>query len=216
MPRRRSRPLARPNFTTWSGIAFRVTSYDVTLWVSPNRRAGRWNRAGDGCTQYLALDAEAPWAEQLRYEDLRGEQDAGHYLSSLWQLRLDLGAVVDYGSFELADAAGFPAEALVEDDYERCQVEARRLADFGAIAVLSPSAALPGSTNLTVFGARVQVSWSSTATLASAVPAQRLSTGHPPAGLTTRVRYFGQPHPGLERYRRAAGGRTGRSRPSEP
>ncbi len=201
MPREYARQRARPSFTTWSGTAYRVTSYDVPLWVIPNRRAGRWNRAGEGCTQYLALDAEAPWAEQLRYEDLRSEDDAGHYLSSLWQLRLDLGAVVDYSGFELAERAGFPPEALVEDDYERCQVEAGRLVGIGAIAVLSPSAALPGSTNLTVFGPRVQVSWSITAGLASAIPAQRLTTGHPPLGLTTRVRYFGQSHPGLERFR---------------
>jgi RES domain-containing protein len=212
MPRERTRRRTRPSFTTWSGLAYRVTSYDVPLWVSPNRRAGRWNRAGEGCTQYLALDAEAPWAEQLRYEDLRSEEDAGHYLGGLWQLRLDLGAVVDYSDFELAAAAGFPPEALVDDDYERCQSEAVWLASRGAIAVLSPSAALPGSTNLTVFGPRVQVSWSSTAALASAVPAQRLTTGHPPAGLTSRVRYFGHAHPGLERYRQHP--RNHRQRPS--
>jgi RES domain-containing protein len=196
MPRRRR----KPSFSTWTGVAYRATSYDVPLWVNPNRRSGRWNPAGRGCTQYFALDGEAPWAEVLRHEDIRSDDVAVHYSSTLWQLRVDLGAVVDYTTFARAEAAGFPPEALVEDDHERCQAEAQWLIDEGAVAILSPSAALPGSTNLTVFGPRVPVPWNTTTTLASTIPAQRLSTGHPPPGLTKRVRYFGEPHAELESY----------------
>jgi hypothetical protein len=72
--------------------------------------------------------------------------------------------------------------------------------DQGARGVLSPSAALPGSVNLTLFGPRVQVPWDSAAQLASSVPAQRLTTGHPPRGLAERTRYFGQPEPLLVEY----------------
>ena len=71
---------------------------------------------------------------------------------------------------------------------------------IGARGLLSPSAALPGSTSLTLFGARVCVPWNTTTELASSIPAQRLTTGHPPAGLTTKVRYFGQPDPLLSTY----------------
>ncbi len=202
-----------PSFQTWQGIAFRATSYDVPLWVSANRRDGRWNVAGQGSTQYLALDAEAPVAELLRHEDIRDEQLASHYSTGLWQLRIDAGAVVDYSTFALAEAAGFPPEALVADDYARCQAEARWLMQQGAIGLLSPSAALPGSVNLTLFGPRVPVPWNSTATLASAVPAQRLTVGHPPPGLTARVRYFGQPHALLASYLQSR--RRGTARGSE-
>jgi RES domain-containing protein len=194
---RRRRP---PTFTAWSGVAYRATSYDVPLWVNPNRRSGRWNIAGQGCTQYFALDAEAPWAELLRYENLTTETEAAHYMSSLWQLRVDVGAVTDYSSFEKAEAAGFSPEALVDDDYERCQAEAQWLVSHVAGAILSPSAALPGSTNLTLFGARVPVPWTTSAALASSIPAQRLTTGHPPQGLTARIRYFGQKHSLLDAY----------------
>jgi hypothetical protein len=197
MPRER----ARPSFSTWRGVAFRATSYDVPLWVNPNRRSGRWNIAGQGCTQYLALDAEAPIAELLRHEDIRDESLAAHYSTGLWQLKVDLGAVVDYSTFDTAEQAGFPPDALVEDDHERCQVEARRLMDMGAVGLLSLSAALPGSVNLTIFGPRVPVPWNTTARLASAIPAQRLTTGHPPEGLTKRVRYFGEQHALLASYR---------------
>jgi RES domain-containing protein len=194
----RKRP--RPTFDAWSGVVYRATSYDVPLWVNPNRRSGRWNIAGQGCTQYFALDAEAPWAELVRYENLTTEPEAAHYVSSLWQLKIDTGAAVDYSSFDRAEAVGFPADALVDDDYERCQAEAQWLLNVGASAILSPSAALPGSTNLTLFGARVPVPWTTNAALASALPAQRLSTGHPPQGLTARVRYFGQRHTSLDAY----------------
>jgi hypothetical protein len=108
--------------------------------------------------------------------------------------------IVDYSTFELADAAGFTAQALVEDDYEQCQAEAQWLGGQGARGLLSPSAALPGSVNLTLFGARVYVPWNASPGLASAIPAQRLASGHPPSGLTRRVRYFGQPEPLLSEY----------------
>lgn len=194
---------ARPSIAPWSGIAYRATSYDVPLWVNPNRRSGRWNLAGGESTQYMSLDAQAPIAEMLRHEDLYTDELASHYRTTLWQMRVDEGCVVDYSTFERAQAAGFPPEALVEDDHERCQAEAQWLMGQGVRALLSPSAALVGSINLTIFGPRVHIPWNSRATLASAMAAQPISTGPPPAGLATMVRFFGQPHAGLAAYREA-------------
>ena len=190
----------RPTFTHLTRVAYRVTSYDVPLWVNPNRRNGRWNIAGQRPTQYMTLDAESPFAEILRHEDLRTEEAASHYSATIWQLMVDDALIVDYSTFELADAAGFEAGALVSDDHERCQAEAEWLAGEGARGLISPSAALPGSLSLTLFGPRVCVPWSAATELASSIPAQRLTTGHPPSGLATRVRYFGQPEPLLEGY----------------
>ena len=193
----------RPLFLAWTGIAYRATSYDVPLWVNPNRREGRWNIAGRGCTQYMSLDATAPMAEMLRHEDLRTDEEASHYRTTLWQIRVDEGCVVDYSTFEKAQAAGFPPEALVQDDHERCQAEAQWLIGHGARAILSPSAALVGSLNLAIFGPRVPIPWTSQTTLASTMPVQRLTTGAPPPGLTAQVRFFGAPHGGLLAYREA-------------
>jgi RES domain-containing protein len=193
-------PRKRPTVMPWAGIGYRTTTYDVPLWVEPNRRDGRWNIAGYGSTQYFCLDPEAPFAEQLRHENLRTEEDAATYRTSLWHARIDEAAVVDYSTFEKAEAGGFPAEALVEDDYERCQAEASWLQSYGVTAVLSPSAALPGSTNVTIFGPRVEISWSAERRLTSQMPVQRLSTGPPPEGLTMRVRHFGQEHAELLLY----------------
>jgi RES domain-containing protein len=159
-------------------------------------------------TQYLALDAEAPFAEILRHEDLRTGDAASHYSSTIWQMQIEEAMIVDYSSFALAERAGFDPAALVDDDFERCQAEASRLNDEGVRGILSPSAALPGSINLTLFGPRVGVGWATTAKLASGVPVQRVATGHPPLGLTGRVRYFGQPEPLLKSFVEASKGQT--------
>lgn len=189
-----------PHVALVESRAFRATSYDVPLRVAANRRSGRWNVAGVGTVQYLCLDAEAPFAEKLRHENLRTEAEVATYSATLWELRINEGVVVDYRSFDRAEAAGFPPEALVDDDHSRCQEEAARLVRLGARGVLSPSAALPGSVNLTLFGPRVEVRWDARPGVASAMPAQRLAVGRPPLGLSEKVRYFGERHSALERH----------------
>jgi RES domain-containing protein len=189
--------------TSWTGTVYRATSYDVPLWVNPNRLDGRWNLANDGCTQYMCLDAEAPFAEKLRAENLRTEAESKTYSMTLWQLRIDEGAIVDYGTFEKAEDAGFAAEALVEDDHERCQAEAQRLKSLGARGLLSPSAALPTSTNLTLFGPRSPIAWDTAVKLASSIPTQRLLTGNAPDGLVASVRYYGDVHSALAAFEAA-------------
>jgi hypothetical protein len=194
---RRRKP---PDFVSWSGIAYRATTYDVPLWVSPNRRAGRWNRPNTQPTQYMSLDPEAPYAELLRCEELRTEDEAQTFISAIWQLKVVEGAVVDYSTFEKAEAAGFPPDALIADDRERCQAEAEFLRAQGARGILSPSAALPDSISLTLFGARVEVGWNTAPALASMMPVLKVATGSPPRGLVARVRHYGDSHAAFVEY----------------
>ena len=189
-----------PAHVSLEARAYRATSYDVPLRVAENRRSGRWNIAHSGTVQYLCLDAEAPFAEKVRHENLRTEAEVAMYNITLWELQVHEGVVVDYGTFEKAEDAGFPPDALVDDDHERCQKEAQRLVSLGARGILSPSAALPGSVNLTLFGQRVEVRWSARPGVSSAVPAQKLATGHPPTGLVDRVRFMGDAHPLLDHH----------------
>jgi RES domain-containing protein len=193
-------PDGLPPHVSFRGVVYRVTSYDVPLRVSANRRGGRWNFAGSGTTQYACLDVEAPFAEMLRHEDLRSESEAATFRATLWQLQVNEGIVVDYSTFEKAERAGFPPEALVDDDHELCQREAQRLDSLGAGGILSPSAGLPGSTSLTLFGPRVPIAWDADVEISTAIPAQPLATGAPPVGLVDRVRYFGQAHRSLGAY----------------
>jgi RES domain-containing protein len=192
---------ALPPHISVQARVYRATSYDVPLRVAANRRSGRWNVAGEGTVQYLCLDAQGPFAEKIRHEDLRTAEEVATYRVALWELEINEGIVVDYSTFEKAEDAGFPPEALIDDDYERCQKEAQRLIGLGARGVISPSAALPGSVNITLFGQRVEVRWGAKPGLASAVPAQKLVTGHPPSALIERVRFFGDGgHPLLEEH----------------
>lgn len=179
-----------------------MTTYDVPLWARPNRRDGRWNVAGRRCTQYFCLDPDSPYAEVIRHQGLRTEEEEASLLTlQLWEARLHEAAIVDYSEFALAEAAGFPPEALVDDDLERCQAEAEYLIEHQARGVLAPSAALPGATCLTLFGPRVEVPWESEPALASEVPVRRVgSKGPPPPGLVARVRHYGDVHTGLAEY----------------
>jgi len=193
-------PKFLPPHVSVQARVYRATSYDMPLRVAANRRSGRWNLAEANTVQYLCLDAQAPFAEKLRHENLRGKTEVQTYSVTLWELEVNEGFVVDYSAFEKAEDAGFPAEALVDDDHERCQEEAQRLMALGARGVLSPSAALPGSVNLTLFGPRVEVRWGAKPGVASAVPAQKLVTGHPPLDLIDRVRFFGAVHAALQEH----------------
>jgi RES domain-containing protein len=195
MARRRA-----PATTTFEGVAFRYSNYDTPFWVRPNTQPGRWHFVGDAPTQYLSSTAEGAWADLIRSEDLRSESDVAMVRMPLWQARVDQSYVVDYSSFELAERSGFAAEALIDDDQERCRAEGKRLRDLGYAGVIAPSAALPGATNLTLFGPRVSISWDSAPTLASAIPAAVVTRGAPPQGLVARVRFRGQTHASFRQF----------------
>lgn len=194
----------RPTLIPWEGTAYRTTTYDVPLWVLPNRWSGRWNIAGVDCTQYLCLDTDAPYAEMIRHEGLTTEADVALLRLYLWEVKLHEAAIVDYSTFGKAAAAGFPPDALVDDDHERCRAEAQWLKSNKARGVLAPSAALPGAMSLTLFGPKVEVAWDTATKLSAEVPVRRLGgKGAPPTGLVERVRHFGAPHPELEAYHAA-------------
>jgi RES domain-containing protein len=179
---------------------FRYSNYDTPFWARSNTQPGRWHVPGEGAVQYLSLSSDGTWAELLRNENLRSEDEAALVRMPLWTASVNQAMVVDYRDFSTADAAGFAAEALVDDDWERCQDEGRRLRDLGFKGVLAPCAALPGEVNLTLFGPRVAATWQSSPALVSFIPARIVTTGAPPPGLTDRVRYVGEAHAGLQEF----------------
>jgi RES domain-containing protein len=191
-------------------LAYRYSNYDTPFWARGNTKPGRWNVPGDGPTQYLSLSTDGAWAELIRAEALSTEDEVAQISMTIWQAEVEQAAVVDYSEFSGAEAAGFPAEALVDDDYSRCQREGRRLRERGYMGVIAPSAALPGTLNLTLFGGRIAVDWNSTPHLASSISAAVLTKGAPPPGLLPRVRHYGTRHAGFQAYARAIARRKGR------
>jgi RES domain len=178
-------------------IAHRYSSYDTPFWVRENSQEGRWHRHGDGPTQYLSLSTDGAWAELIRNEELRAEDEVAMVSVSMWAVLIEEGVIADYSTFEQAERAGFDPAALVSESYEQCQLEGARLRADGFSGVIAPSAALPGASNLTLFGARMMSTWDRPPLLASSVPATIITKGAPPPGLLTRVRRRGAAHSGL-------------------
>ncbi|HEY7961525.1 MAG TPA: hypothetical protein VID29_06345 [Solirubrobacteraceae bacterium] len=188
-------------------MAFRYADYDTPLWVRPNTESGRWHVARTEPTQYLCLSPDGCWADLIRQESLRTEIDVALVRMPLWILKINEERIADYGSFEKAEAAGFPPDALVDEDWERCQAEAERLENLGFRGVLSPAAALPGETALTLFGGRRAVGWDDAPCLVSAIPAKIVTIGAPPTGLVERVRFRSEKHSEYVSYAAARGHR---------
>ncbi len=178
-------------------IAHRYSSYDTPFWVRENTQPGRWHRVGDGPTQYLSLSTDGAWAELIRNEELRSEDQVAMVSVSMWAVLIEGGVIADYSSFEQAERSGFDPAALVSENYEQCQSEGDRLRKKGFSGVIAPSAALPGSLNVTLFGARVMSTWDRPKFLASSLPVTVIAKGAPPPGLLPRVRHLGTPHGGL-------------------
>jgi RES domain-containing protein len=195
-------------------VAFRYSNYDTPLWVRPNSDKGRWHQIGDGPTQYFSLTVEGAWAELIRAEALSSEAEVALLRMSMWAAELDVHRVADYGTFEKASKAGFAPDALIDEDYSRCQEEGGRLRRAGYQGVLAPSAALPGSVNLTLFGPRVASQWGTLSALSSSIPATKIAIGSPPDGIVARVRQRGEHDPVYEAYL-AARQRESRKRSGE-
>jgi RES domain-containing protein len=204
MPRKSTAPAG----ITFNDFAYRWADYDTPLWVRPNSSAQRWNGTREVPAQYLSLSPEGAWAELIRCEDLTSPAEVRLVRMPMWVLSVHETRIADYATFEKAEAAGFPREALVDDDHERCRAEAARLRERGFRGVLAPSAALPGATNLTLFGPRLAVEWECPheSRLGSFIPVRQLAVGHPPDDLLPRVRQHGQAHTGLKAHRAARRG----------
>jgi RES domain-containing protein len=191
---------SRPDQLRVADVAFRYSNYDTPLWARANTLDGRWHAARASPTQYFGLSSDACWADLIRHENLRTEPEVSMVRMPLWALKLSEERIADYSTFEKAERAGFAPDALIDDDWERCQAEAERLRGLGYRGVMAPSAALPGALALTLFGGRRAVDWDDDPVVASAIPAKVLTVGGPPPGLTARVRYFGTDHSGYVAY----------------
>jgi hypothetical protein len=105
------------------------------LWDFPNTSEGRWNRNGQGPTQYLADTPNGAWAEYLRNQGIVNEEQLKGVDRSLWVVILD---------DEDCAEPSLPNETLRgdPDTYPDCQDEAMRLQGEGVKALRAPSAAL--------------------------------------------------------------------------
>jgi RES domain len=104
-------------------------------------------------------------------------------------------------AFDTADQFDISAEDLVADDRSTCQELAGQLR--GQVpSIVVPSAALPATRNVVLFGPRVAAPYLtepvSTLDIPASITAER---GRPLLALLDIVRFVGDPHPALEAWR---------------
>jgi len=185
-------------------VAYRHASYATPLRTVPSAQPGRYHRGDEPePTQYLCLHPLGPLAELMRAHDLRSRSQLRALSTRTWALRLDLDGLLEL-TFEDASEHGVDPGDLVADNPLACRRLAHRLRrDVPGLVV--PSAALPGTRNAVLFGARVASPYLVDALGAVDVPASVTADGaHPLLGLVDRVRFRGRRHAGLEAWRRRA------------
>src|SRR3977135_2435793 len=133
--------------------AFRHAAYDTPWWAFPTSREGRFHRAGQDTVQYLSLHPLGPAADTLRH-NLGPDGDPDDVVLNLWTAVVDIDDVtrVDFADCE---RYGLTADELVGDDYTATQALGDGVRASGATAMVVPSASLPGTHNLIVFGVRL-------------------------------------------------------------
>lgn len=181
--------------------AFRHASYDSPWWAFPSSRAGRFHRARTDTVQYLSLHPLGPAAEFLRHNVGPGG-DPDDVTLNLWTALVDVGDPVRVDFGDCADY-GLTPDELVGDDYAPTQALADRVRDAGATALIVPSAALPGTHSLVLFGVRVLHPF-----LWAPLTAEEIRTGHltdgarPAAEVMPHVRWLGGRHSSVEQWKR--------------
>jgi hypothetical protein len=136
-------------------VVYRAAAYHTPLWIEPNVIDGRFHRTGEGPVQYFCLHPLGPLAEAVRR--LPDGLDPAEIRRPVWALRLPDAPVQTLG-FEQAAEWGIDPYDLVcpREGYAECQDLADTfLAQEEPPMLLVPSAALPGTWNLVVFGQRV-------------------------------------------------------------
>jgi len=179
--------------------AFRWSTYDVPFWARQNSKDGRWNYGGQDSTQYWSLTPEASWAELIRHENLKTEEELDLVRMPFWIAQIPSSGLLDLRYADEREAHEITEDHLISDDWAACQALAASLRRAGNRGVIAPSAALPERASITVFGPRRAIDWTSRPTLASTIPATRAALGRPPEGLLSHVRHRGRPGPLGER-----------------
>ncbi len=133
-------------------VAFRLANWDTPLWASPNRRESRFTSGGD-VVQYWSLHPLTCWAELLRFHGVTDPSEAMELRARPWVASIEVPSDTLHVSFANAAHHGIAPAALVDDDWATCQ---RWASSLTASAIVVPSAALPGTENLVVFGPRVR------------------------------------------------------------
>jgi hypothetical protein len=186
-------------------ICYRFASFATPLRTVPAGQAARFNRGDeDDPTQYLSMHPLGPHAELMRNADLRTPEQVRAVRTRTWALELPLEGLSEIG-FDTAREFGIGPHDLVADDRNACQELAARLR--GRVpGIIVPSAALPGTRNVVLFGTRVAAPYLTTPVSVIDIPSSiTAQDARPPTSLLDVVRFVGDPHPALDAWERGTG-----------
>ena len=178
-------------------VAYRLSSWESPLRTEPSRLDGRYHRASElEPTQYLCLHPLGPWAELMRGRELRTREQVLAVRQRTWAAVVDVEGFERVG-FEDAPRHGLKSGDLVSTDYRACQRLADRMRGLGVPGMVVPSAALPGTENLVVLGARVAATYSLEPPVSVLDTPASLTAedGRPLLSLLERVVHRGERHP---------------------
>jgi hypothetical protein len=171
-------------------ICFRQARYRTPLRTSfqAQARPGRYHRGDEPePTQYLCLHPLGPHAEAMRFLDARTVEAVAALRLRTWAVALP--------DDELTEIPY--ADAWVADDHAACRDLADTLREAGHRGAIVPSAALPGTKNVVLFGGRITSPWSQvrlgTLEVRASITGER---GEALRSLIELVRFRGMPHPG--------------------
>jgi RES domain len=179
-------------------VFYRQATYGSPLRTEPARKPGRYHTGSEGePTQYMCVHPLGPFAEFLRGKGFRLPEQVRHVRERTWALRLEQEGLVKV-DFHNADDYGLAAKALVADDLTECQALAGELRKGGVPGIIVPSAALPGTDNVVLFGARVGSPYQLQPVGAVDVPASiTAADGRPILSLLDVVCFRGDVHEAL-------------------
>jgi hypothetical protein len=181
-------------------LAFRHASYDSPWWAFPSSRSGRFHRARTDTVQYLSLHPLGPAAEILRH-NLGPAGNPDDVVLNLWTAVIDVDDPIRV-DFDDCVTHGLTADELIGEDYTPTQALADAVRKSGAAAMIVPSAALPGTHNLILFGVRVLNPFLVDPLAPEEVPTGHLTDGaRSPAEVAPHVRWFGASHSAAEQWK---------------
>jgi hypothetical protein len=180
-------------------IAYRSASYSTPLRTIGDSRAARFHRGGEPePTQYLSLHPLGPLAELMRNNDLRTPAQLAAVRVRTWALDARLDDLEEI-TFENADTYGITPAELVADDHEACQALGSELRARDIVGLIVPSAALPGTRNVVMFGPRVAAPYLTPVVSSVDIPASiTAEDGRPPTTMIDVVRFVGDRHEALD------------------
>jgi hypothetical protein len=178
---------------------YRYAAWDTPWRVSPSRSPGRYNADGDPPVQYWSTHPLGPAAEMIRVDGATSLEHLRDVQLRLWAAQVIIDDLIEV-DFDNAPDHGIDPEALVGEDYEPTQALARRLRLNGADGLIAPSAALPGTQTVVIFGPKLLFPYLYDPIDVEQVPTAHVADSSPPNELLPHVRHRGDLHASLSAW----------------